>query len=109
MTGPCRTIADVQTDYPDRFERDMACTEAEWLGWLPRALAGHVWHQSAQALLVEVGGGRLQVNWHPLPPRVIALMRLPRLHVAFAFDGVSAEERRAFMKKFDLYLQRGGG
>lgn len=99
----------MQADYPERFERDMACTEAEWLGWLPRALAGHVWHQSAQALLVEVGGGRLQVNWHPLPPRVIALLHLPRLHVAFAFDDVSAEERRAFMKKFDLYLQRGGG
>ncbi len=99
----------MQADYPERFERDMACTEAEWLGWLPRALAGHVWHQSAQALLVEVGGGRLQVNWHPLPPRVIALMRLPRLHVTFSFDGVSPDERRAFMKKFDLYLQRGGG
>lgn len=99
----------MQTDYPDHFERDMACTEAEWLGWLPRALAGHVWRQSAQALEVELGAGRLKVRWHSLPPRVIALLRLPRLQVAFAFDGVSADERRAFMKKFDLYLQRGGG
>jgi hypothetical protein len=99
----------VQADYPARFERDMACTEAEWLGWLPRALAGYVWHQSAQALEVELGTGRLKVNWHPLPPRVIALMRLPRLLVVFTFDGVSAEGRRNFMKHFDLYLQRGGG
>lgn len=99
----------MQADYPERFERDMACTEAEWLGWLPRALAGYAWHLTPQTLLVELGVGRLQVNWHPLPPRVIALMRLPRLQVVFSFNGVSPDERRAFMKRFDLYLQRGGG
>jgi hypothetical protein len=99
----------VQADYPERFQRDMACTEAEWLGWLPRALAGYLWNVSAQTLEVDVAAGRLRVNWHPLPPRVIALLRLQRLHVDFAFEGVSAEDRHAFMKRFDLHLQRGGG
>ena len=28
----------MQSFYPERFERDMACTEAEWLSWLPRAV-----------------------------------------------------------------------
>jgi len=40
---------------------------------------------------------------------VIALMRLPRLALRFAFSGVSEAERHAFMKRFDLYTQRGGG
>ena len=44
-----------------------------------------------------------------LPPRQIALIRLPRLAVSFKFAGVADEVRHAFMKRFDLYMQRGGG
>jgi len=31
------------------------------------------------------------------------------LHVSFRFEGLDARQRRAFMKRFDLYMQRGGG
>ena len=34
---------------------------------------------------------------------------LQRLAVVFAFDGVDDAERHAFMKHFDLTMQRGGG
>jgi hypothetical protein len=44
-----------------------------------------------------------------MPPRVIALMRMPVLRVGFAFSGLDAAQRFAFMKRFDLYMQRGGG
>jgi hypothetical protein len=40
---------------------------------------------------------------------VIALVRLPRLHVSFCFAGRDADQRLVFMKRFDLYMQRGGG
>jgi hypothetical protein len=40
---------------------------------------------------------------------VIALLRMPRLLVAFRFQGLDADARYAFMKRFDLYMQRGGG
>jgi hypothetical protein len=36
-------------------------------------------------------------------------MRMPRLHVSFDFEGLDAQQRLAFMKRFDLYMQRGGG
>jgi hypothetical protein len=49
------------------------------------------------------------LDWRVAPPRVIALMRLPRLVVCFAFSAVPEAERHAFMKRFDLYTQRGGG
>jgi hypothetical protein len=42
-------------------------------------------------------------------PRVIALVRIPRLLVNFRFDGLDDDERQVFMKRLDLYLQRGGG
>jgi hypothetical protein len=44
-----------------------------------------------------------------LEPRVIALVRLPPMQVRFAFDGVGADERAEFLRRFDLHLQRGGG
>jgi hypothetical protein len=36
-------------------------------------------------------------------------MVMPRLHVRFAFTGRDGARRYTFMKRFDLYMQRGGG
>jgi len=87
----------------------MACTEAEWLSWLPRAVGEHAREVRGDSARVTIGAGELQLDWRVEPPRVIALMRLPRLTLRFAFSGVSEAERYAFMKRFDLYTQRGGG
>jgi hypothetical protein len=99
----------MQSHYPARFERDMACTEAEWLGWLPAAIGEHRWEREPAGAVVHADPGTLHLAWHALPPRAIALVRLPRLHVTFEFDGVDDAARHAFMKRFDLYMQRGGG
>ena len=44
-----------------------------------------------------------------LPPHRIALVSLPHLRVTYRFDGVGEAERVAFMRYFDLFMQRGGG
>ncbi len=95
--------------YPEQFERDMACTEAEWLSWLPRAVGAHGWEQEAGAARVTLADGELRLQWQVQAPRVIALMRLPRLLLRFEFHDVPPAQRLAFMKRFDLYTQRGGG
>lgn len=99
----------MQSYYPESFERDMACTEAEWLAWLPAAVGAHPYELQAGAARVQLDSGELRLRWQVQAPRVIALIRLPRLAVRFAFSGVSDEERYAFMRRFDLYTQRGGG
>ena len=99
----------VQSHYPARFERDMATTETEWLMALPRAVGDHAWVLGDGQAQVQIGDGHLQLQWHPLPPRVIALLRMPRLQVQFVFDGVQEDARQGFMKRFDLTMQRGGG
>ena len=58
---------------------------------------------------VDIEGGRLRLHWQALPPRQIALVRLPRLAVQFRFEGLSDDARQRFMRYFDLYMQRGGG
>ena len=100
----------MQSSYDDRFERDMGCTETEWLGWLPAAVGdGRPWRVEGGSAVVEIPPGSLQLRWQVMPPRVIALMRMPVLRVGFVFEGLDAAQRYAFMKRFDLYMQRGGG
>lgn len=99
----------MQSFYPEQFERDMACTETEWLQWLPRAVGEHACERNGASARVTMGSGGLTLTWQVDAPRVIALMRLPRLRVRFAFSGVTDADRHTFMKRFDLYTQRGGG
>ncbi len=99
----------MQSFYPERFERDMATTEAEWLLRLPLAIGPQAFTREGACVRVALGSGALQIGWHPLPPRVIALLRMPRLAVQFAFEGVDADARLQVMQRFDLTMQRGGG
>lgn len=99
----------MQSSYAERFQRDMGCTEAEWLGWLPAAVGACAWLREGERARVQIGKGHLELRWQVMPLRVIALMRMPVLRVNFAFTGLDADERYAFMKRFDLYMQRGGG
>mgnify|MGYP000143087610 CR=1 FL=1 len=99
----------MQSSYPAHFERDMGCTVQEWLGWLPAAMGEVAWQLDGHQLHAQLAGGQLHIAWQPGPPRVIALMHIPRLHVQFDFHQVSDDERHHFMKRFDLYMQRGGG
>ncbi len=87
----------------------MGCTETEWLGWLPAALGNNAWQQHGASVKAAIGPGSLQIDWQPAPPRVLGRVRIPRLLVHFVFAGLDEGQRYTFMKRFDLYVQRGGG
>ena len=99
----------MQSSYAEQFQREMGCTQAEWLMWLPAAIGPREWQLGASTAHVTIEQGALTLNWRTGEPRVIALVRLPRLHVDFQFEGLDAAQRLSFMKRFDLYMQRGGG
>ena len=99
----------MQSCYEERFEREMGCTEADWLRWLPNAIGTLHWKLQGQTAGVRVGDGALGLKWQVLEPRTIALAQIPRLLVQFRFAGVDEPLRYQFMKRFDLYMQRGGG
>lgn len=56
------------------------------------ALAERLPRRAVLVTLVRIGDGALGLSWRTGEPRVMALLRLPRLLV-----------------RFDLYMQRGGG
>lgn len=95
--------------YPEAFEREMGCTEAELLTWLPGAARGRPVVPGAGGATVRLEGGHLRLQWQTLPPRRIALLVMPRLAVRFVFEGIDDAGRQGFMRHFDLYTQRGGG
>lgn len=99
----------MQSHYEEQFEREMGCTEAEWLTWLPQALGEHPYKLHPGSAGVRISDGALGLKWRVGEPRVIGLLRIPRLLVQFRFGGLSAEQRYDFMRRFDLYMQRGGG
>jgi len=99
----------MQSFYPEVFERDMACTEADWLRWLPNAIGDQFYKLQPASAGVRLGDGALGLKWQVAPPRVIGRVSLPRLLVNFRFAGVDEATRHAFMTRFDLYMQRGGG
>lgn len=94
---------------PAEFEREMGCTPAELAHWLPGAAAPHRVSPRADGADVALEGGCLRLRWQALPPRRIALLSVPRLRLRFAFEGVDEAARLRFMRRFDLYTQRGGG
>ena len=59
--------------------------------------------------VVSHGSAVMNILLTPVPDRVIALMRLPTLHVRIKFTAGNAAERKAMLKRMDLYMQRGGG
>jgi hypothetical protein len=105
----------MQAHYPITFERDMGGATLEaFQGYLPDAFApatmtwGTLDGTSGQAS-VALASGQARLQWHALPPRTIALMKMHRVHVAFDFTGVHEDERQRVMKRFDLVMLRGGG
>lgn len=99
----------MQSSYPESFSREMGCTETEWLRWLPAALGDVSWQRQGRRVAVQWVDGRLDLQWETQPERVIAQIRMPVLGVQFAFTARDAQQRYEFMKRFDLYMQRGGG
>lgn len=99
----------MQSHYAEQFDREMGCTEAEWLGWLPAAMGDVAWQLSVNSVNAQIASGTLRITWREGEPRRIALFKLPILHVSFKFEGLYDAQRYTFMKRFDLYMQRGGG
>ena len=56
-----------------RFEREYGCTEADWLRWLPPAVAPHELRLApAGAARVDTAAGHLRLSWTVLPPLLVS-------------------------------------
>lgn len=95
--------------YAENFDREISCTEREWLGWLPQAMGPVPYQVVAHALTAAIEAGQLRLSWRVAEPRGTTPTRAPRLLVSFRFTGLDALHRYRVMKRFDLYTQRSVG
>ena len=81
---------------PDEFHRSIAV--------LGESRAPALSHRLA------CGSGFVTITYSALPSvRLGTLLELPRAKVTLAFDATTDQDRAAFMPRFDLAFQRGGG
>ena len=92
-----------------RLNRDMACTRAEFMRWLPGAIRMASFTIDGDVVTVMTHGGRVQIAMKERPPRRIGSIALPVLDVTFCFRGLDEPARNEFLAHFDLYTRRGGG
>jgi hypothetical protein len=99
----------MQAFYEEKFDREMGCTEADWLRLLPAAMGDNHWKLQDKSAGVRIGDGALGLKWKIAEARQIGLVSIPSLLVSFRFAGLTDAQRFTFMKRFDLYMHRGGG
>lgn len=94
---------------PDDLCREMGCTRAEFLRWLPGATRHAPIICSGDLHRVLSDQGTVEITISELPPRRIASITLPVLAVRFRFIEMDEAARLAFLAYFDHYTRRGGG
>lgn len=92
---------------PRSFE--MTTTRSDFARLLPAAVGHAPFVAEGDAFLHRDGARAWRIRLTPLPDLRIGLIRLERQRVEFDFEGHSAAETEAFLKRFELYMRRGGG
>jgi hypothetical protein len=91
------------------LEREMAATPQEFMHGLRQAFPDGVDVLGEGRVRAVHGGACLDIAYSVLPPRVIALLRLPRLQVSLCFTAGTPAQQQALLTRMDLAMQRGGG
>ncbi|MCM5569677.1 hypothetical protein M6I34_04070 [Burkholderiaceae bacterium FT117] len=94
--------------------RVMACTPADIERWLREFTGGQDIRLEPAGggggeFRLDAGGWPMRVQVEVMPPRVVALLRMPQLDVRFDYPQERAAEARGWITRFDRHTQRGGG
>ncbi len=94
-----------------RYERLMGCTIDELISWLPAASKHRPFNINQQLpSQIDFPEDGIKIVATQQKSRQIALLVIPVLSVVFSFDQKWDQlSSKKFMKRFDMYTQRGGG
>lgn len=96
-------------EVPEELQREMGCTRAEFLRWLPGATRHAPVVGKDGVFHVRLDAGSVEIAIDERPQRRIASIALPVLAVRFRFIGMDAKARQDFLDWFDAWTRRGGG
>lgn len=90
------------------LHREMSARPDEFLRELRLAFPSGIAVEGDVARVTS-GDVSLRAEWRVGPPRQIANLRLPTLHVSLHFAGGTADARDALLARMDRAMHRGGG
>jgi hypothetical protein len=93
----------------DRVVRRMSISRREFLRTLPDALGTSEFVSSGDRFSVGVSGRTVEIAFFEEVALRIASLTLPFARIELSFAGYDGGQIAAFMRRFDLYFQRGGG
>ena len=104
-------MSEVNQKNSHQYHRLMGCTVEELISWLPAATNYKIFKINQQfPNQIDFPQDGIKIVATPQKSRQIALLVIPVLAVVFSFDAkwdkLACEK---FMKRFDMYTQRGGG
>nr|WP_050414965.1 hypothetical protein [Azoarcus sp. CIB] len=94
---------------PERFEREVTASPAEFERDLRKASPGAVEAVAPDHFRVSAGPTRLDIHVAARGVRRLGLLQLQTLCVRYEFSGGAESDRRALLVPLDRAMQRGGG
>ena len=92
-----------------RQTREMSITHKDFFRLLPRAVNGApVTRRDNQADIATEAGG-VKITLAPETTRKLGMMEFPVTRVSIEFRDFTPDEQAAFLARFDLAYQKGGG
>lgn len=89
--------------------REMSISHREFFRLLPRAAGGAPVSRRGDQAEINTGRGVVRIMLAPETIRKLATMEFPVTEVTIEFNGLRAAEQAAFLSRFDLAYQKGGG
>ncbi len=87
----------------------MSITHKEFFRLLPRAVNNAAVSRQENQVNITTCTGLVKITLAPEAIRKLAILEFPVTEVTIEFSGFSASERAAFLSRFDLAYQKGGG
>ena len=92
-----------------RLRREMTISHEEFFRLVPRALADIPFTRCGSRVEARCGERRIDIRLEPEFKRRLASLELPVTRISMALRGFGAEDEAAFLARFDLAFQKGGG
>ena len=89
--------------------REMSISHKEFFRLLPRAVNGMPVTRRGNVADIATGAGQVKITLAPERVRKLGLMEFPVTPVTIEFNGFSPADQAAFLARFDLAYQKGGG
>ncbi|MCH9764627.1 MAG: nucleotidyltransferase domain-containing protein [Alphaproteobacteria bacterium] len=99
----------MDTSNRPQIEKTMTLAEHEFITGCQR-LAADGDSVTTRVAQIALDAGSVTIRYEPLAGvRLGGLLELPRAKVSLAFSDVTEAEQEAFVRRFDITFQRGGG